>query len=340
MRALVVTPGPSFSVADVCTGYTKALRRAGWDVQVFDVEAALAFTEAGLRALGRGDDSQHACEVMNQSLRGVLYDWWPDLVVIVSSFFISELTYEVMKARPQKVVLILTESPYEDDGQIRPAYYADAVSMNDPLNLERFQRVNPNTIYLPHAYDPEIHFRREVAPDYRSDFAFVGTAYPSRIDWFHRAHAAGAFDGVDVALAGNWQELDDDSPLTKFLCHDKAVCCPNDETVLLYSGTKASVNIYRTEAMRPELEHGWAMGPREVELAASGTFFLTQERGENREVLPMVPTFSTAEDFAEKLRWWLDHDDEREAVAVKARAAVADRTFDANLSRLLRLAGF
>jgi spore maturation protein CgeB len=77
------------------------------------------------------------------------------------------------------------------------------------------------------------------------------------------------------------------------------------------------------------------MGPREVELAAVGCFYLTEPRGENREVLPMLPTITSPEEFGEKLRWWLNHDDERARVARAARQAIADRTFDNNCRFLL-----
>ncbi len=96
------------------------------------------------------------------------------------------------------------------------------------------------------------------------------------------------------------------------------------------------MNIYRREAERPALAQGWSMGPREVELAATGTFFLTEARGENRAVLPMIPTFDSPADFEEQLRWWLAHDTERQAVADAARAAIAPRTFKANAAELLR----
>jgi spore maturation protein CgeB len=79
------------------------------------------------------------------------------------------------------------------------------------------------------------------------------------------------------------------------------------------------------------------MGPREVELAACGAFYLTEPRCENREVLPMVPTVAGPEDFADKLRWWLAHDTERQAVADQAREAIADRTFLNSARKLLQI---
>ena len=145
-----------------------------------------------------------------------------------------------------------------------------------------------------------------------------------------------AMGGADVLLAGNWQQLTDRSPLLPYVAHDLAECLPNDQTADLYRGTKVSLNLYRREAERKELEAGWAMGPREVELAACGTFYLTEERGENREVLPMIPTFDGPADFSDKLAWWLAHDAERAEVAAAAQAAVAGRTFADNVRRMLQ----
>jgi len=338
MKVLVVRPGPNFSVEDVATGWESGFAELGVDVRSFPFGDVMSLEERGLRASGTPDSEsgQPAATLAAAHLRAACFDYWPDLVVIVSSFFVPPQTYEFIRGRGIKVATLFTESPYEDDNQVLIAAHADVCAVNDPQNLDRFRAANPNTVYLPHAYRPGIHHPRPVkSDDYRSDFCFVGTGYPSRVEFFGACN----FDGVDVALAGNWAEHAD-SPLAKYVAHDIGICIANDEAQELYAGCKASANIYRTEAQRPDLSKGWAMGPREVELAASGTFFLTEPRGENRAVLPMVPTFDGPDDFSDQLRWWLDHPDERADVALQARAAVADRTFKANAQKLLALAGF
>jgi hypothetical protein len=143
--------------------------------------------------------------------------------------------------------------------------------------------------------------------------------------------------GLDVALAGNWQGLSEPSRLRKYLAHDVEDCCDNAQTANLYAATKVSANLYRREANRPELSTGWAMGPREVELAAMGVFFLRDPRGEGDAVLPMLPTFTDPGDFGERLRWWLPRADARADAGRKARAAIADRTFVNHARQLLRL---
>ena len=59
-------------------------------------------------------------------------DYWPDLVVVVSGFFIHSLLAEIMRNRGHKVVMVMTESPYEDDRQLEQADGVDAVVLNDP----------------------------------------------------------------------------------------------------------------------------------------------------------------------------------------------------------------
>lgn len=336
-RAIVVQPGPAFSVADVANGWVKGLRSLGVETVDFNFDDRLSFYSAACfehdgKVRRAFDNPEDAARLAAKGLEAACYEFWPDVVVIVSGFFVPPETYHLMRTRGHKVVLLHTESPYEDDRQLLRAPHADLSILNDPTNLDRFLNVGP-AAYIPHAYDPDLHHPRPPVDSARSDFCFVGTGYPSRRDFFERVD----FDGIDVALAGNWQSLNKDSPLRKFMAHDIDECCDNADAAILYASAKASANLYRKEAS--ESADGWAMGPREVELAACGTFFLREARGESDEVLSMLPTFSDPDDFTDKLRWWLCHDTERQAAADAARAAVADRTFQANAARLLTLLG-
>ena len=49
------------------------------------------------------------------------------------------------------------------------------------------------------------------------DFAFVGTGYASRIAFMEAMDLA----GLDVVLAGNWQQLAEHSPLHAHVAHDE-----------------------------------------------------------------------------------------------------------------------
>lgn len=337
MRVLVVEPGPAFSVLDVCRGWTKGMQEAGCQVVTFNFGARLDFyTGAHLErddGYVKAFSNEAAVQVAAKGLESACYEMWPDLVLVISGFFLQPAIYELMRARGHRVVLVCTEEPYEATREMERAALVDACIINDPTHLESFRAVNPNTWYLPAAYDPDIHRPGPACPDLRSDFCFVGTGFDSRIRFFETVH----WGGLDVALAGNWADTADDSPLRKFLVHDLADCFPNDRAVDLYRSATMSANLYRKEALSPGLETGWAMSPREVELAAVGIPFLREPRGEGDEILPMLPTFTGPDEFSELLHWWLSHDSARRNAARAAQAAVADRSFVENAKALLRL---
>ncbi len=338
MRALLVHPGCDFSVSDVHDGWLKGLRANGVEVATLNLSDRLNFY--GGAKIQHGDEyiaAFHGSDVARMAaigMKAAVYDWWPDVIIVVSSFFIPSDFYPVFRDRGHKVVILHTESPYEDPKQIERAELADLNIINDPTNLDAFQQVAP-TAYIPHAYDPDRHHPRPTDPDCESDFCFVGTGYASRIKFFESVD----WNGINARFAGNWQQLPQDSELRDFLVHPVDECCPNDETVRLYTSSKVSANVYRKEAMRPDLEQGWSMTPREVELAACGVFFLRDPRPESDELLPMLPTFQGAEEFGDLVRYWSARDAEREAAAQAARAAVSDRTFDNHAALMLQQLG-
>ena len=228
----------------------------------------------------------------------------------------------------------MTESPYEESRQFLIAPHFDAVALNDPTNIDQYATLT-TAVYTPHAYRPDIHFEGEAHEDYRSDCVFVGTGYPSRVAFLERCN----FDGIDLALAGNWQNVP--TVLADRVVHDLEDCIDNAQTAELYRGAKTSFNIYRTENNGDISDgaDGWSVGPREIELAASGTWFARQSRGESDELFPMLPTFNSPEELGELIRWALENPVERQIAAQQAKRVVTDRTFPMNARKLLEACG-
>ena len=333
----MIEPGPAFSVADVHRGWCRAFTQLGCQVVNFNFGDRIDFyTQAHVEKNGdfvKAFDDEGALHLAAKGIEAAVLEVWPDLVVVTSGFFIPPAIYQLIRERGFKVVLNQLEEPYEATREMARAALVDATIINDPTYLESFRAVNPNSWYLPAAYDPDIHHPGPGHPDLACDFGFVGTGFDSRIRFFEAIE----WTGLDVALAGNWAETDPDSPLRKFVIHDLAECFPNDRTIALYRSAQMSANLYRKEAQSPGLEQGWAIGPREVELAATGCFFLREPRLEGDELFPMLPTFDSPEQFQSLLHYWLARPDERRRCADQARAAVQDRTFIDNARTLLRL---
>lgn len=338
MRAVVVRPGPQVSVQDVARGWVRALRRLGVHVGDFNLDDRIDFyANARLKPEGADEygppmDPAAAARCAAQGILAACYTMRPDFVLFVSGWNVPPDIYETLRARGERIVLLHTEAPYEDDRQVAMAHLADVNLVNDPAHIDRYTDVCPASFYVPHSYDPEVHRPRPADPAVASDFVFVGSGFAGRrqfleaVDW----------PGVDVRLAGAWWDVPDGSPLRPFLDPDLASECPNDQTARLYTSAKTSANLYRRDHLeRVELADGWAMGPREVELAACGTWFARQPRPEGDGLFPMLPTFTTPAELGDLVRWALAHPDQRQTAADAARAAVAPRTFDAVAAGLL-----
>lgn len=351
-------PGPQFSVHDVYVGWVEALRALGEDVLEYNLGDRLKVYGAALLETGSADEAgrpqvrkmftdQQAILLAADRIFGDCMKWWPHVVLGVSAFFVPPWYLDVLRDRGMRTVLLHTESPYQDDEQLKRAEHADINLVNDPQNIEAYRKFGPAE-YMPHAYRPHVHRPGPAEPRLKSDFAFVGTGFKSRIEFFERMN----LDGLDVLLAGAWPDLPEDSPLRKLLAdgdrlndpvtetgrENSAVqCTDNEETAAIYRSARAGINFYRREAEASHVGEGWAIGPREVEMAAAGLFFLRDPRPEGDELFPMLPTFAGPEDASEQLRWWLAHDRERGKAAAAARAAIADRTFENHARRLLQL---
>lgn len=331
MRAIVVEPGPQFSVLDVHRGICKGLAANGVDVKAFNLGDRLNFYCAA-EIDGKRLEYEAACRMASQGIRSAAFDFAPSVVVIVSSFFLPPDVFVSLRNRGVHVVLWLTESPYEDERQIPMARFADTVIVNDPQNLDQFRAENPRTFYVPHSYDPDVHHDRGRSDTY--GFSFVGTGYQSRIEFFEKVDWP-----VVPTFAGNWQQVADDSPLLPYLLHERGQCVDNAEAADIYRASACSANLYRKEAMADDLVDGWAMGPREVELAATATFYAREARGEGDELFPMLPKITTPAELADVV-WWANMNPvKREDAARAARAAVSDRTFQKHAADVLRLIG-
>jgi spore maturation protein CgeB len=339
VKAILCHPGPQFSVADVYNGLVKGLNQNGVQVGEFNLNDRLNFyTAACVRQDGEYRQAMEYKDACRQAAKGLLvhcYEWDPDVVIVTSGMFLPPDLYATMRRHRVHTVLWCTESPYEDDTQIAQAGLVDTVIVNDPTNIERFRAYNPRTWYIPHSYDPDIHTptgtRRRERP---YDFGFVGTGYQSRIDFFEKVD----WTGIDAVLAGHWRNIDYQSPIRPLLADEPDQCIDNTDAVQLYRSSLVSANLYRKEAQGAHLVDGWAMGPREVELAACRTFTLREPRGEGDELLWMLPTFTEPAELGDMVRWWShrDRDEQRKHLAAFAAEAVAQRTFQNHAAQLLR----
>jgi hypothetical protein len=323
-------------VQDCHVGYVEALCGLGELVVEFPLGDLLSFYDHAHVPVGgefrKALSGEQATQLATDRLAGALYKVRPDALFLTSGFFLDARLLDVARRDGVKVVALLTEQPYEHSRELALASHCDVALLTDPINLVDFREVC-TAVHAPHCYRPTVHTPGPAVAELAADFAFVGTGYPSRVAFLE----AMDLTDLDVLLAGNWQQLDDTSPLRGHVATGLDECVDNTAAVDIYRSAAVGMNLYRRESERPELSAGWAVGPREIEMAAIGAFFLRDPRPEGDELFPMLPVFHSPEEASEQLRWWLNRPDQRAEAAMKAREAVAHRTFDTNAAALLRL---
>jgi len=385
----------------VFNGWSEALSGLGETVEEYPLDAALRFFSGVLAETGTLKPCgcpgvrpfltrEQATQLAVDPILSAASRWWPDVILCTSAFFIPPWLLEILRHHRHKIVMLMTESPYQDDMQLDRAQYADLTLLNDPVNIQLYRDIGPAE-YMPQAYRENIHYPAipGTAPEY--DLAFVGTGFPSRVKFFEAmalhlerrpggaplrqvgldlaSHedercasrqqagsiAASAPDspaasssspslpgrfartGLNVRLSGLWMDLPEDSPMRDWTAFDAGDCVDNDETAQIYRRSRTGINVYRTESEDGHAGQGWACGPREIEMAASGLWFARDPRPESDELFPMLPSFASPEEAGDLIRWALAHPAERAGAAGKARAAVEGRTFTEHAKKLLRL---
>ena len=143
-------------------------------------------------------DRQVALETAAHEILRPAFLCWPDVVLLVSAFWYPPYLLDVMRGRGMKVVLLHTESPYQDDEQLERAAHADLNLLNDPVNIAAYRGARPRRVHaarLPAARPlPAAARRRDRSGTWRSS----APGSPSG----SRSSRPMDLAGLDVHLAG------------------------------------------------------------------------------------------------------------------------------------------
>lgn len=352
MRILLVGPGASFSVSDVHEGLRKGLEARGVKLVHFNLDQRIAFAASWLRRrwekLGKPKQKPTAADTYYLAAQDILekalrheVDW---VIVVSAMFFHPDLLVLLKRAGSCAeghnrfgLGILFTESPYDDEKQARVAPTADVCWTNERTSVPILMKANPRTFYLGHAFDATKHKPESSDVDEADvpahDVVFVGTAFEERVELL------GSVDwgGIDLGLYGNWQMLGSRHRLRKFI---RAKETDNAKTAALYRKAKIGLNLHRTSKGfgrgAPKIGYAESLNPRAYELAACGLFHLSDYRLELEEIFgDLVPTFSDGKDLGTVIRYWLDHDKQRQEAARKLPAAVAGHDWQVRADKVI-----
>jgi spore maturation protein CgeB len=345
LRTLICHPGASWATADVYYGLLHGLRAHGVECNQYRLDTRIPvsvnFLNAEYRRRRKTDKTlpkPNQADYMYHAGVGALemaLRLRVDVVIVVSAMLMHPDIVAMMKQAGLRVVVVFTESPYDEEKEIAFAKLVDGGWTNERTSVPKFRSVNPSFGYLPHGWHPEKHYvSSRAAGDLPAhDVVFVGSGFAERITWFNSID----WTGIDLGLYGSWKDLGLKPEVMACVRSEPIV---NEQTAALYRRAKIGLNLYRTlkgwGQTAGRISGAESLSPRAYELAACGAFHLSEDRKEVKEVFgDLVPTFKTPTEAAALIRLWLKDDQGRARIAEQLPACVAEQSWVARAAIVL-----
>lgn len=265
------------------------------------------------------------------------------LVISLMPYYIDTRTWQAMQNKKIPIVGWILNNPRRKYALLNPVKYYTITLIADQQWRGYILKKNPRatTYFLPAAADPDISFKisREKIPNYKNyecDVVFAGSPFSEEKGWNSRYKVLQAlYDaGFNVKLYGDnsWLTLAQQHPFITKIFQNRPV--EKKELNLIYNASKIALNIHSNQ-----LETG--TNQRIFEATASGAFVLSDYRETVKKIYgENIALFKTIDELKEKTRYYLGHNDEREALAKTARnITVSHHTYKKRIETILSLLG-
>ncbi|SFS66425.1 CgeB family protein [Marininema halotolerans] len=184
--------------------------------------------------------------------------------------------------------------------------------------------------YLPLGVNEKTYRPLQVAPHYRSDICFVGSALPARIKTIDTI--ASFLQGKKFILVGRWWERLKNYHRLKHGIINQTI--PPTETAKYYNGANIVLNIHRTKNDVRGNPYGMPANTpnnRTFDIAACRSFQLVSHRRDLHRFLKVgheVVSYKGLVELKQKVHYYLKHPAKREQIAIRAyRRTLRDHTY-------------
>lgn len=338
LRIFVVLPmyGGSLPIGRYCA---RAFEEMGHIARTF--EAPLFYSAfSGIKKLGLSPARATAMEnsflnVISQAIWAQAEEFQPDMVLAMAQAPLGKsLLLRLRRAGIRTAMWFVEDFRIFTYWQVyAPLYDIFAVIQKEPFLSELKTIGQSNSLYLPLAALPSFHKRISLGEDekkyFGSDISFMGAGYPNRRVAFR------PLAGKDFKIWGSdW----DGEGILKRNIQRAGERISEQDSLKIYSASKINLNLHSSLDSQRIISMGDFVNPRTFELAAIGAFQLVDQRLLMDELFPggMLATFDSIEGLYKSIAHYLEHPDERAAMAQKARQHVlAEHTYERRMRRLL-----
>lgn len=246
----------------------------------------------------------------------------PELFIVTGGNRVLPVTVEKIKKLGCTSVLWTTDAPIEFSSILRAAPFYDYIFCQGSEAVKIFSDNKIESHLLPMACSPDFHYTVELTPNERQtlshDIVFVGSYYPNRAELFKKLTC------FDFAIWGpGWQQLEPSSGLQQCL---KGRHTPPALWRKIYSSAKI---VLATHFKSSETTFAvYQASPRIFEAMACGAFVITDEQ---KDVLSLFEdskhliSYNNSEDLKDKIKYFLNNNEERDRIAKQGQAEVLKR---------------
>jgi spore maturation protein CgeB len=311
----------------------RAIRSLGHDLFVFEdrLHRIPGRVREKIPVLNRLDQ-----RLINRSLLAVAEKVKPEIMIVTGGHRISPETIQKFKDRGVLSILWTIDAPSDFQLIIDAAPLYDHIFCQGTEAVELLDQAGiVGARWLPMACDPSCHHPVTCPPSdkarYGSDLVFVGSYYAGRASLFEK------ITKFDLAIWGpGWDSLDRNSPLRR--CIRGAHTTP-EEWLKIYSASKIvlAAHYHDPQNSFPVYQ----ASPRIFEALACGAFVICDRQ---RDVFSLfkeedhLVSFYDSNDLIDKVTYYLEHAEERTAMATRGRAeCLAKHTYVHRIQALLSL---
>ncbi len=257
---------------------------------------------------------------INQQFVSLALEKKPDIALIGGGDRINLHSIKILNNHSIKTVLWTTDVPknFKKMSEVGSAYKYIFCQGSEAIELFSEVKIQ-NAHWLPMACDPNFHHPVELThkehEKYGNDIAFVGSYYPNRYRLLKK------LSGFDYGIWGpGWGNIIQPS---NFQTHIRGEHTPQSEWVKIYSASKIVLSIHFQE-----LENRFPVyqaSPRIFEAMACGAFVISDYQ---KDVFSLFKDekhlvgFKTIAELIKKIKYYLNHSEEREKIANCGRQEV------------------
>jgi spore maturation protein CgeB len=286
------------------------------------------------RILNRLKLPRDTCK-LNERLRNSYISFKPDLVFIVKGVLVKPSTLKYIKQFGAKLVSWSNDDMYAWHN--RSLWYTWALKYYDLVVTQKSYNCNPDELpslgakvmFQDKAIDPAINRPVSNCRDYNCvhDVVFIGTKEQDRLE--HLQYLAE--NGVVVHIYG-WAVEERGTQHPNLIFHHTHLY--GDDYNAAFGCSKIVLNFLRK--MNRDLQTS-----RSIEIPAAGGFMLAERTNEHRRLFEEgkeAEFFGSKEELLEKVRYYLQHEAERKAIAQAGyrRVLESDYTFKNRMTEILK----